>query len=284
MSNLIHDQIVDEVAKEMIGVGPNTALFAERVVNAYLQDRTAKAQLLLKSGSTTEEIQEFYATGIKESLDRVIEAIVKSTEFEDNVYRKSYETLKGVRKAGGSWGDIFTEIYADEMPLNELFVKLVEEEEKVAITSAQQLQEITNITELHSYWDGEKNEDRYYGDKKPTKKEAQKIARTEVEDVFTKAMYYRYSRSLNNILEAGGKYIDLINLKPSFFNLPETWEGCLATDQYSSILLAIAHSFSIREPNSTLRPDLRTIAKDLEAPYSVLLDSHKICNGWRLWE
>jgi hypothetical protein len=284
MSNLIHDHIVDEVAKEMLGIGLNTALFAEKVVNAYLQDSTAKAQLLLKSGSTTEEVQEYCATGLRESLDRVIEAIVKSTEFEDSVYKKSYEMLKGVRKAGGSWGDLFTEIYTDELYLNELFVKLVEEEEKVAVTSAKQLQEITGITELYSYWDGEKNEDRYYGDKKPTNKEAQKIAEKEVADVFTKAMYYRYSRALKSILEAGGKYIDLLNLKPSFFNLPETWEGCLATDQYSSILWAIEDSFLIGEPTSTIRPDLRTIAKDIEAPYSVLLDSHKICNGWRLQE
>jgi hypothetical protein len=93
---------------------------------------------------------------------------------------------------------------------------------------------------------------------------------------------FRYSKALEAILDAGGKYSDLLKVKPSYYNLSETWSGCLAKDQYSSILWAIENAFLIGEPNSSVKPDLKTIAQEIEAPYSVLMDAHKICNKWKL--
>ena len=57
-----------------------------------------------------------------------------------------------------TYEDLFTEIYQDETYLNEIFVRLVEETEGVAITSAKQLQELTGITEIYGYWDEEKGD------------------------------------------------------------------------------------------------------------------------------
>jgi hypothetical protein len=283
MSELIRDKVVREILQELVGEPGKKQPFAESLVNNYLQDLQAQAQLLLKSGSKVEDLQEYYLQELRgRVMDNVVEALIKSSEFKDSLYKKSYERLKALGDGSKSYGDLFTEIYQDETYLNEIFVRLVEETEGVAITSAKQLQELTGITEIYGYWDEEKRETVPYGDKKPTKKEAQEIAFKQVEGTFTGAMSYRYSKALEDILEAGGKYSDLLQVKPSYFNLPETWSGCLPTDQYSSILWAIENAFLIGEPNSSVRPDLKTIAQEIEAPYSVLMDAHKICNKWKL--
>ena len=283
MSELIHDKVVKEILQELVGEPGIKQPFAESLVNSYLQDLVAQAQLLLKSGSKVENIQEYYLQEIRgKVLPNVADALIKSSEFKDSLYKKSYERLKALSDESKSYGDLFTEIYEDEQYLNEIFVRLVEETEGVAITSAKQLQELTGITEIYGYWDEEKGETVPYGDKKPTKKEAQEIAFKQIEEAFTSAMSYRYSKALEDILEAGGKYSDLLQVKPSFFYLPETWSGCLPTDQYSSILWAIENAFLIGEPNTSVRPDLKVIAQEIEAPYSVLMDAHKICNKWKL--
>ena len=283
MSELIHDKVVKEILQELVGEPGIKQPFAESLVNNYLQDLQAQAQLLLKSGSKVGDLQEYYLQELRgRVMDSVVEALIKSSEFKDSLYKKYYERLKALGDESKSYGDLFTEIYEDENYLNEIFVRLVEETEGVAITSAKQLQELTGITEIYGYWDEEKGETVPYGDKKPTKKEAQEIAFKQVEDTFIKAMSYRYSKALEDMLEAGGKYSDLLQVKPSYFNLPETWSGCLPTDQYSSILWAIENAFLIGEPNTSVRPDLKVIAQEIEAPYSVLMDAHKICNKWKL--
>lgn len=283
MSELIHDKVVKEILQELVGEPGIKQPFAESLVNNYLQDLQAQAQLLLKSGSKVEDLQEYYLQELRgRVMDSVVEALIKSSEFKDSLYKKYYERLKALGDESKSYGDLFTEIYQDETYLNEIFVRLVEETEGVSITSAKQLQELTGITEIYGYWDEEKGETVPYGDKKPTKKEAQEIAFKQVEDTFIKAMSYRYSKALEDMLEAGGKYSDLLQVKPSYFNLPETWSGCLPTDQYSSILWAIENAFLIGEPNTSVRPDLKVIAQEIEAPYSVLMDAHKICNKWKL--
>lgn len=283
MSELIHDKVVKEILQELVGEPGKKQPFAESLVNSYLQDLVAQAQLLLKSGSKVDNLQEWYLQELRGTvMDNVVEALIKSSEFKDNLYKKSYERLKAIGDESKSYGDLFTEIYEDETYLNEIFVRIVEETEGVAITSAKQLQELTGITEIYGYWDEEKGETVPYGDKKPTKKEAQEIAFKQIEATFTSAMSYRYSKALEDILEAGGKYSDLLQVKPSFFNLPESWSGTLATDQYSSILWAIENAFLIGKPNPSVRPDLKAIAQEIEAPYSVLMDAHKICNKWKL--
>lgn len=283
MSELIHDKVIKEVLQELVGDTGNKQPFGESLVNKYLQDLVAQAQLLVKSGSKVEDLQEYYLQELRGNImDSVVEALLKSYEYKDRLYKKSYDRLKAFYKESESWGDLFTEIYEDEQYLNEIFVRLVEEEEGVAVTSAKQLQELTGITEIYGYWDEEKGETVPYGDKKPTKKEAQEIAFKQIEGTFISAMSYRYSKALEDILQAGGKYKDLLQVKPAYFNLPETWSGCLPTDQYSSILWAIENAFLIGEPNTSVRPDLKTIAQEIQAPYSVLMDAHKICNKWKL--
>jgi hypothetical protein len=270
MREPIHDKVVKEMIQELV-VDPDP--FVENLVNNYLQDLQGQAQLLLKSGSKVEDLQEHYLQELRgKVLENVVEAFIKSSEFKDSLYKKTYERLKALGDEGISYGDLFKEIYQDVDYLNEIFVRLVEETEVVAITSAKQLQELTGITHLDS-WDIKTRE--YITPK--SEEEAIENANKEVEDTFIKAMKYRYSKALEDILKAGGKYSELLQVKPSYFNLPETWSGSLTKNQYSSILWAINFSFKIGE-NSSVRPDLKTIAQEIDAPYSVLMDAHKTCN------
>lgn len=279
MGELIHDKVVRELIDGFFEPGKKDP-FAESLLSSYLDDIGAQAQLLMKSGYKYEDLRAYYREKI---TDRgIIKAFIKSSYFKDELYKKSYERLKAFLQESESYGDLFTEIYEDETYLNEIFIRLVEEEEGVAITSAKQLQELTGITEIYGYWNEEKGETVPYGDKKPTKKQAQETAYSQIEDTFINAMSYRYSKALEDVLEAGGKYKDLLQIKPSYFNLPETWDGDRRSDQYSSILWALEEVFLIGEPNGSVKPDLKTIAKEVEAPYSVLMDAHKVSNQWKL--
>jgi len=275
---MIHDKAIEELLRELMGE-PETGkpfVFMEGLVKNYLQDLNGRAGLLSGSGEKSEGLM-YYLQEAGGSI-KAMEAFVKSPEFSDSLYKKSYERLKALGDESKSYVDLYTEIYEDETYLNEIFVRLVEETEGVAITSTKQLQELTGITEIYGYWDEEKRETVPYGDKKPTKKEAQETALNQVGDTFIKAMSYRYSKALKDILEAGGKYSDLLQVKPSYFNLPETWRGCLASDRDSSILWAIEETFLIGEGN-TVKPELKAIAREIEAPYSILMEAHRVVNG-----
>ena len=269
----VHDVAIKEIMSELVGDAGNRNPFTEMLVNSYTKDLLAEAELLIKSGGKYGNLPEDYLQKFKNIINQgVIEAIKRSSYFKDGLYKKSYEKLKALSNEGKDYGDLFTEIYQDETYLNEIFIRLVEEREGVAITSEKQLQELTGITEIYGRWEEE-------GNKKPTKKEAQEIAFKQIEETFTSAMSYRYSKALEDILETGGKYGDLLKLKPSYFNLPETWSGGLGSDQYSSILWVIVGVFDLNiyiDIHDIDKIDLKTIAQEIEAPYSVLMDANRL--------
>ena len=269
MSEPIYNQAVKEVLQELIGEPDKLPLFMQGIISSQISNIIGEANLLGKDRA------EYFLQDYKGRINWV-DAVVSTSQYSNSLYIKSYEKLKALGDQGKTYGDLFTEIFEDEPYLSEIFIRIVEETEGVAITSAKKLQELTGITEIYGYWDEDKGETIPYGDHKPTKEEAQEIAFKQIENTFIEAMNYRYSKALEAILEAGGKYSDLLQIKPSLFNLPETWSGCLATDQYSSILWALENAFLIGEPNTSVRPDLKTIAREVEAPYSVLMDAHII--------
>jgi len=87
--------------------------------------------------------------------------------------------------------------------------------------------------------------------------------------------FEEYLGALDTALKNGAKYKELLKIDPKDFNLPETWSGAVATDKYSSILFSISLEYLLNEPGGLmLRPDLRSIAKDLEAPYSVIIEAY----------
>lgn len=272
MRELVHDKVVKEILQEIMIDPVLKHPVAESLLKAYLEDISAQAQLL-----GNDNLLDYYRERLLSG--DIIKVFIKSCYFQDAVYNRSYEELKALYEAK-SYGDLFTEIYEDEPHLNEIFLRLVEETEGIAVTSTKQLQEITGITEIYGYWDEEKGETVPYEEKKPTKKEAQRIAFEQVGETFTSAMSYRYLKALEDVLNAGGKYSDLLQIRPSYFNLPETWSNCWTSDQYTSIIWATTEAFLINE--RYYRPDLRSIAEELEGPYSMILDAHSKMQLWRL--
>lgn len=270
MSKDIYSKVIEELRDEFISnPGGDTGLkpLSNNIINALINNK-AQEYKLFKLNPSEEEIRK----DINTLLGVVADTLVESREFKDNLYKKSYDKLKALVDEGNSFRDIFTEIYSDESYLNDIFIRLIEDKEGVAITSPKQLQELSGITEIYGEW-----EER--GDKKPTKKEAQEEALKEIEDTFIQGMYNRYFTTIEDMLEAGAKYKDILLLNPKDFNLPEKWSGTLAKNKEEVILWAISFTYLINEPAGLMMlPNLRIIADEIEAPYSVLMDCFKLFN------
>lgn len=174
-----------------------------------------------------------------------------------------------------SWVKVFsTSVYSDVKEAQESFIDYVEETYQTKIKDAKHLQNLTGITHLDS-WDSKAG--KYITP--DTEEEAKENAIRELEETLINSKYSKYFRALERALQEGAKYKDLLQIKPQDYGLPKTWSGCLGSDQYSSILWALSFEFMINEPASLmLLPDLRSIAQEIEAPYSVLMDCYNITN------
>jgi hypothetical protein len=189
------------------------------------------------------------------------------------------------------WGLVFsTSAYSDIKEAQESFIDYVEETYEIKVKDSKHLQKITGITNLYNYWDKDKGFlDDDEADKlakkqnKPlksyqaTEEQTGAEALRQLEDTITGSRYSKYFRALEKALQEGAKYKDLLQIKPKEYRLPQTWGGCLGSDQYNSILWAISFEYLINEPASLmLLPDLRSIAQEVEAPYSVLMDCYNL--------
>lgn len=173
------------------------------------------------------------------------------------------------------WGVVFsTSVYSDVKEAQEAFIDYVEEIYQTKVKDGKHLQKLTGITHLDS-WDSKAG--KYITP--DTEEEAKENAIRELEETVINSRYSKYFRALEKALQEGAKYKDLLQIKPQDFGLPKTWSGCLGSDQYSSILWALSFEFLINEPASLmLLPDLRSIAQEIEAPYSVLMDCYNLTN------
>jgi hypothetical protein len=175
-----------------------------------------------------------------------------------------------------SWGVVFTNCtLSDVDESQEAFVDYVEEIEKTQIKDVKHFQKLTGITHLNS-WD---NKTQKYINP-DTEEESKDNAIKELEKTLINSRYSKYSRALDKaLLYDGAKYKDLLLIKPHDYGLPKTWKGLLASDQYTAILYAISFNYLINEPAGLmLLPDLRSIAEEIEAPYSVVMDCFKLFN------
>jgi hypothetical protein len=276
MSKDIYYTVIEEIADELIRGKGNFKPSALNIINSLIKNK-AEEYKLHKIKPTEEEVKKEIDTLFKIASDIVI----KSREFKDTLYKKSYDKLKDLVDEGIDFQTIFTEVYDDESYLNDIFIRLIEDKNKVAITSAKQLQELSGITEIYGEWDNETEKIKPYPGKEAisTKKEAQEEALKQMEHTLILGMYNRYFTTLEDMLEAGAKYKDILLLSPKDFNLPDQWSGTLAKNKEEVILWAIGFTYLINEPGSLMMlPSLRAIAEEIEAPYSVLMDCYKLFN------
>lgn len=168
------------------------------------------------------------------------------------------------------WEVVFsTSVHSDVEEAQESFIDYVEETLQTKVKNGKHLQKLTGITHCKA--------GKYIT---PDTKEAKNEAIRELEETVINSRYSKYFRALARALQEGVKYKDLLQIKPQDFGLPKTtWSGCIGSDQYSSILWALSFEFLINETASLmLLPDLRSIAKEIEAPYSVLMDCYNLTN------
>lgn len=188
--------------------------------------------------------------------DKVIEheALLKDRELFNSLSNLEHDLLRYLRTKGeiveayqknNSWEEVLnTVVYSDDPDSNEAFVEYVEEVYSVDIKTTKELEKVIGNT---VDW---------------------------IEDVFIKAMDSKYSIALEYAIENGAKYKDLLLIEPKDYNLPEAWKTWRERDKYKAILWAISMRFMLFEPGGLmLLPDLRTVAKELEAPYSVIMEA-----------
>jgi hypothetical protein len=277
MSTNFYKEVLEEIRDELIGKPGEmgTKSLANNILSSLINNKAEEYRLCRIKRTEEDMIAE-----AKVLLELVAESLTKSRDYKDKLYKKSYDKLKAFLDESKSYGDLFSEIYDEEDYLCDIFIRLIEEEEGVVITSAKQLQELTGIKEIKGYWDADKGEIVPYKDKNiSTKKEAQEEAKKQIEDCFIQGMYNRYSTTVEAMLEAGAKYKDILLLSPKDFNLPDQWSKTLAKNKEEVILWGISFTYLVNEPGSLMMlPSLRAVAEEIGAPYSVLMDCYNITN------
>jgi len=276
MSKDIYYTVIDELKEEFVANSTGMSLYSKNILTSLIKNK-AEEYKLHKIKPTEEELKK----DIQTILKTVVDTLIKSREYKDTLYKKSYDRLKALVDEGTDFQTIFTEVYDDESYLNDIFIRLIEDKNKVAITSAKQLQELSGITEIYGEWDNETEKIKPYPGREAisTKKEAQEEALKQMEHTLILGMYNRYFTTLEDMLEAGAKYKDILLLEPKDFNLPDQWSGTLAKNKDEVILWAIGFTYLINEPGSLMMlPSLRTVAEEIGAPYSVLMDCYKLFN------
>ena len=173
------------------------------------------------------------------------------TEIKDSHYIKHLKEIREVYEESKDWNKVIsTAVYSDIDEAQEAFIDYVEEVYKTKVKDAKHLQKLTGI-------------------------KAETLEG--LEETVINSRYSKYSRALQKALEGGATYPELLKIKPKEYGLPEKWNKVLVSDQYSSILWALSSEFLIDETASLmLLPDLRSIAQEIQAPYSVLMDAYNL--------
>lgn len=247
----------------------------ERAIRDYQRYRESElSSLSILSGNEIRQI------GAEALVDKIINLrrggeIVKEVLKGYLSYLDYKKQIAETYQESKDWGVVFsTSVYSDVNEAQESFVDYVEETYQTKVKDGKHLQKLTGITHLDS-WDSKAS--KYIAP--DTEEEAKDNAIKELEETVINSRYTKYFRALEKALQEGAKYKDLLQIKPQNFGLPKTWSGCLGSDQYSSILWALSFSYLINEPASLmLLPDLRSVAQEIEAPYSVLMDAYSLTN------
>ena len=225
----------------------------ERAIRDYQRYRESElSSLSILSGNDIRQIgAEALADKVKNlrSGGEIVAEILRDYLRYLNYKKQIAETYQESK----SWDKVITTaVYSDVKEAQESFIDYVEETYQIKVKDGKHLQKLTGI-----------------------KKETLEG----LEETVINSRYSKYFRALEKALQEGTKYKDLLQIKPQDFGLPKTWSGCLGSDQYSSILWAISFEFLINEPASLmLLPDLRSIAQEIQAPYSVLMDCYNLTN------
>lgn len=174
-----------------------------------------------------------------------------NTEIKDTHYIKHLKEIREAYEESKDWNKVIsTAVYSDVDEAQEAFIDYVEEVYKTKVKDAKHLNKLIGGGDIEV-----------------------------LEAVIISSRYSKYFRALETVLQEGATYPELLKIKPKEYGLPEKWNKVLGSDQYSTILWALSFEFLINEPASLMfLPDLRSIAQEIQAPYSVLMDCYNLTN------
>jgi hypothetical protein len=183
------------------------------------------------------------------------------TDKKDKHYLKYFEGIKEVYQKAESWEDVVASnyFYSDEGKSMEAFIDYVEEVYKTEVKDTKELEKLTALL--------------------PKEQNIEKGKEPTLEYILTSARHSKYFRALETALEGGATYPELLKISPTKFNLPKDFkiENTVGSDSYNSILWAISFSYLINEPVGLMMlPDLRSIAEEIKAPYSVIMEAYNL--------
>jgi len=252
-SGVDYSEEIEVILRDMFTQAGLNSDLTERAIKDYQWYRESDLSFLtILSGDEIRQI------GAEAFIDKVM-SLRKEVEIAEKILRDYLRYLNYKKEIietyqeSKDWEDVyFTSVYSDVDESQEAFIDYVEEVYKTKVKDGKHLQKLTGITE-----------ETLEG----------------LEETVINSRYSKYFRALEKALQEGAKYKDLLQIKPQDFGLPKTWSGCLGSDQYSSILWALSSEFLIDETASLmLLPDLRSIAQEIQAPYSVLMDAYNLTN------
>ena len=236
----------------------------------FVKGENYKEELFKKDSNERSKFTKYMSSLLDKEIDDATNQIYNyyPSELHKKYYQKVYSYLKNLENLEEvhHWSDIIDEMHQENYTLSEIFVRLVEEQESVSVTGSVQLQDLVGIYSYLGYY---YNEDYI---KLSTEQEQKQQATREFEITFLQAMFYRYLRNLEDCLNTGGKYKELLNIKPVNFNLHKSQVEKLKDYGIKYIL---ATKYNLLSPD--LSPDLQDIAKILEAPYPLMLE----INGYK---
>lgn len=217
--------------------------------NSFHIERVSGAAALEKSFEPT--LKRFKAR--KLSPGETMAFLKSSQEFD--LLEKDYlryitarQEIEALRAQGRSWKDIFsTGIDNSLIWALEAFLDAVEAEPGTQITDVDLLADITGIV------DGQ-----------------------ELQTLLFSGRESKYTRALRKAIEEGAMFPDLQLVEPSIFGLPESWDRPSGGNgnKRSSIIWAIGEGYAVSFLTyNKVSPHLRSIAQDLNAPYSVIVEA-----------
>jgi hypothetical protein len=273
MINYVSDQELEKLKDILSGVGLEPQLIEAFIVDYQRYRYGGLARLSTLSSKFLSEI------GSKRGREEMLKALTPPSKVINKLLSQyiryiDYKTqIAQTYQETNSWYDVLsTHVYRDSSGANESFIDYVEEVYQTQLKDVKHLQELTGITELDT-WDSKSGK---YVDPK-TEQESKENAIKELQDTLTTARANKYKRALESAIQGGATYTELLQIKPQDYGLPEKWleYGSMEYDQARALQEVIASEYLLFSPGGLmLFPGLRAIAEDLQAPYSVILDSY----------
>jgi hypothetical protein len=179
---------------------------------------------------------------------------IGSSVLDCFLYIKYKRAISEIYERTTNWDEVIAVVF-DDQPSQEAFIDYIEETYNTKVSDVKCLLKLTKI----------KAEDENF---------------TSLEEIIRNSRYSKYCRALKIALQKGAKYKDLLKIKPQDYGLSKTWNGCLSSDQYSSILWTLSKVCSVDTIEFIISPDLRSVAREIEAPYSVVMDCFNLTRSF----